>query len=148
MNVPRNLSLFEPESDRSSIFLNIENTIKYLLDKNYISDSKQCSKCDNLMLIESYKKNINNYAYKCKNRECRTVCSLFEGKRIFYPEVTLDKHLLAIFKWLENNYEKDVLRNLNFGKKMVQKIKKNIQSFLAEEYDETSPLEGRSGWYK
>ncbi|KAG0420500.1 hypothetical protein DMUE_6339, partial [Dictyocoela muelleri] len=58
---------------------------------------------------------------------------VLKDTRISTPKIKIELYLLAIYKWVENVHEKDVLRNLCISKKSFQKIKKNIYDFITEE---------------
>jgi ISXO2-like transposase domain len=123
----------EPETERSPIFLSIETAIEYLLRTNRLASVIACSECSEEMSIVMCKNRLNGKAYLCKSRSCRKTVSIFKSLRISSPKVEIFTYLLAIYKWIENVFEKDVLRNLQISKSSYQGIKQHIYAFIKRE---------------
>ncbi|KCZ77799.1 hypothetical protein H311_01184, partial [Anncaliia algerae PRA109] len=119
----------EPETERSEVFVSDEKAITYLIESRRLEETRECVKCDGVMRIMNSKSHLNRKVYYCKNRECRSYKSLFEDLKISEPRISISTYLLAVYKWIENVIEKDVLRNLNISKGAYQKIKSHLNNF-------------------
>ena len=51
------------------------------------------------------------------------------------PKIGLNDYLFAVYKWIENSGEKNVLRNINIAKRSYQLIKQHIYRFLIENFE-------------
>jgi hypothetical protein len=123
----------EPETERSQIFIYTEASIKYLIRTGRLPDTITCPDCNNQMNLIVCRDRLNKRAFFCKNRSCQKKISIFNSLRIKSPKVVISTYLLAIYKWIENVFEKDVLRNLNISKASYQCIKQHIYSFAQRE---------------
>lgn len=142
-----NLNIYtEPETERSPIFKNSQTSIKYLILTNRLSSEISCKKCNKIMRIISSKAHLNTCVYSCINRQCRKQIALFDLFIIQSPKIQIELYLLAIYKWIENVYEKDILRNLKISKFSYQLIKKHILKFIELEREiEENKLLGSNG---
>jgi hypothetical protein len=86
-----------------------------------------------MFVLPSNKQHIQKISYFCTH--CKKHSPLFTGLRINNPKIPLHTYFLAIFKWLENKYEKDILRNLNISKGSFQSIKKLILEYVVLKMD-------------
>lgn len=120
--------LNEPKSDRSYIFNNIKTALKHSVRMNWFSLDKHCVCCGELLTLRRNKNFLNRVCFFC--RICKKTFPLFSNKNISSPKINLNIYMLSVFKWLENGYEKDVLRNLNISKGCYQKIKAKIAKFI------------------
>ncbi|KCZ77306.1 hypothetical protein H311_01686 [Anncaliia algerae PRA109] len=125
--------LREPCNERSMVLLSEENAIQYLIESGRLSVNKKCAKCEDSMKIINSNNHLNKKIYYCRNRECRFSKPIFYGLRINTPRIPISTYLLAVYKWIENVYEKDILRNLNISKASYQKIKSHLLNFSQEQ---------------
>jgi hypothetical protein len=65
---------------------------------------------------------------------CKKVKYLLFKNLIYSPKIILKYYFYCIYKYIELNFEKDVLRNAKISKSSYQKIKKNINKFINTEY--------------
>lgn len=121
--------IMTPDNDRSKIFLSDEDAILYLIRTNRITN-KLCVKCGTTMTIWRSNNNINGKAFFCMKKNCKHTEQLFKGTLIDKPNIKISTYLYAVYKWTENLYEKDVLRNLQISKLSFKKINKIIFQFI------------------
>lgn len=129
-----NLTLV-PDSDRCEIFSNNTTAIDYLIKTERIKKFTICDRCNNQMSLHKCSDRLHGFVYTCKSRQCQHRKGLFEGKRIEYPKIAISDYLYAIYKWIENHFEKDVIRNLKISKKSYQNIKKNCIGFAKKMHE-------------
>jgi ISXO2-like transposase domain len=127
----------EPQNDRSVLFLENNKSIEYLRLTDRLADNENCSVCGYRMKLIKSQRHLSGFLYSCQNKHCRKTKTIFIGKLINTPKIDLCTYLFAIYKWIENDFEKDVLRNLNVAKTSFQKIKKHISQFNHCEYERT-----------
>lgn len=138
------ISLYEPENDRSLIFRDNNEAINYLISRNHLEVAETCDVCGYSMKFEKSSKHKIGKIYRCLNRNCRKIESLLKGRKIEKPKINLNDYLYAIYKWIENGFEKDVCRNLNIAKGTYQNIKKNINNFLNDQFILEEKLGGKN----
>lgn len=117
-------------NDRSKIFLKNKHAIAYLLKNGILSKERVCPKCQSIMHIRKRKAYILGYNFSCLNNLCRKAVTLFEGKMGESPRISIKDYFYMIYKWVEDNYEYDVIRNVGRAKKSYQTIKKKIYDFI------------------
>lgn len=114
----------EPKNERSKIFNNSEEAIKYCVDTGLIKTEELCcTEAPSCSIVKS-KKHLNGYCYQCK--VCLKRRPILLDTLISKPKIKLSDYLLAIYKHLQLEFEQDVLRNLEISKKSYQTIKKQI----------------------
>lgn len=128
------ISSYELETDRSIIFRDNNEAVYYLVANNHLNADKRCEICNGNMKFEKCRKHKIGIVYRCSNRNCRKIRCLLKNRLIEKPKINLNDHLYAVYKWIENGFEKDICRNIRFAKGTYQKIKKNINRFLAREF--------------
>lgn len=121
----------EPANDRSKIFIDNEEAFRYCINTGLISSNKTCCG-ENSMVIINKKGYINLKAYRCKL--CKKIKNILGDKLISSPKLQLKDYFYSIYKFLELNFEKDVIRNANISKLTFQKIKSNINNFIHNEF--------------
>lgn len=126
-------------NDRSTIFGKNKKALKFLIEESILEDTIVCVKCKGTMNICKRKKACNGYFYSCKNKKCRNSTTLFKGKIGESPKIKLKDYLYMIYKWIEDNYEKDVCRNASKSKRTFQKIKSIIHDFISLKLKEPQP---------
>ncbi|KAM0674511.1 hypothetical protein GVAV_002126 [Gurleya vavrai] len=118
----------EPKSERSFIFSNIENSLNFLLKTSLLSSKKECNNCKTSMNIIKCNSALNKHTFYCPTDKKRE--GLFKNKLFESPKISIDKYLLAVYKWVENMQEKNVLHNCEISKQAYQKIKKKLPKIL------------------
>lgn len=130
-------------SDRSKIFLKNKKAIELLKKLKCITESKECMKCKKSMSLQKKKEAINKKAYFCLNRACRFSCTFLCDSLGKYPRIKLKDYFYIIYKWLEDSYEKNIIRNSCRSKATIQKIKENIYKYINSVFeDEEDKLYG------
>lgn len=130
------INLFIPESERSEIFSSNNTALQYLRARGWLEEEKICAFCGYRAQLEKNKRYLNDYIYRCKERACRKITNIFANKYFGQPKIKINDHLFAIYKWIENSYEKDVCRNASISKRTFQKIKQNLNLFINSTYNE------------
>ena len=120
----------DPNSDRSELFHEFKFALEYCKNQELVEDSIICCYCGAQMKIRKMSSFTGGFAYICTEYKCRKVQNIFSGKIICSPKLSLNVYFYAIYKWIENTSEKNVLINLNINKRTYQKIKYNISLFL------------------
>jgi hypothetical protein len=110
----------EPETDLSPIFLTHATAIDYLIQTNRPPSSIVCPSCGDNMNMIKCKNYLNGLVYSCKLKNCRKNIPIFDSFRIASPKIEISTYLLAVYKWIENIFEKDILRNLKISKAAYQ----------------------------
>lgn len=119
-------------NERSEIFTTPECAVEALRRRDLISKTRQCTCCTSVMSLQVNKKTNNKYSYVCLSRKCRKQVGLFYNTLFSEPNVPIHNYLFAIYKWLENSYEKDVLRNSKISKKSFSIIKKHLLNWCKQ----------------
>lgn len=114
---------FEPQNDRSVIFLNEDEAIKYLKVTQRIKQNETCNSCTSPMTLQVDKKYLNGVCFKCVNRNCRKVKSILDGFKIITPKIPIHNYLYVIYRWIENSSSRDTARNGRISKSSLYKIK-------------------------
>ena len=102
--------------------------IQYCLDTELLSDTAECTKCNGVMKLSNGGNYHNSLFYRCDN--CHYMKHLLSGLLISSPKLVLNKYFLRIYKFLEQSFEKDVVRNLSISRSTYQKVKAKINGFL------------------
>lgn len=118
--------------ERSPIFASAENAISMLKKKGLIYLNRICTECTGQMSLQYNAKSNTKHSYICLSRSCRKQVNLLNKLKISTPNIPIHNYLFAIFKWLENAYEKDVIRNAKISKKSFTVIKKHLIEWCRE----------------
>lgn len=121
--------MMEPTNELSRIFFTDEYAIKYLIVTDRVASRIKCNLCDGTMQLYIKRTRLNSRIYQCVNLLCKHSSSIFKNLPISTPKIPINKYLYAIYKWVENCTEKDVLRNCDFSKSAYQTIKGHIRDY-------------------
>ncbi|KAM0674203.1 hypothetical protein GVAV_002277 [Gurleya vavrai] len=118
----------EPIFERSFIFTYIEKSLNFLLKTSLLSSKKECNYCKTLINIIKCNSASKKRTYYCPTDKKRE--GLFKNKLFDSPKINIDKYLLAVYKWVKNMQEKNVLHNCEISKQAYKKNKKNLPKIL------------------
>ncbi|KAI5153382.1 hypothetical protein ENBRE01_3189 [Enteropsectra breve] len=118
----------------STIFIDNEATITYALTNGWLDSGSVCNKCMAFASVSPYNKCINGFAYRYIDASCNSYQYIFDGLNFESPKIKFCSYLKAIYKWVENCPEKNVLRNTGISKNSYTLIKAVISKFLEKEH--------------
>lgn len=136
--------LHEPKSDRSLIFTSVDSALNFLQTNGYIGGEKTCYVCSFKMNMQRNKQAHNQTIFRCLNRKCRKQIPLFYGSQLSSPKIAIHDYLYLIYKWLENGFEADTLRNSKISKRSYQEVKKKLINWCSTKI-RTDGLLGTNG---
>lgn len=124
-----------PKNTRSSIFKDPRHATMFCIRMKLLEKTKPCHKCMYTMKLELDTAATTKYRYRCTNMDCKKSISLLKGRFIENPQVMLNEYLLAVYMWLEKDFNLNIINNCILSKSSFERIKRIILFLIKKEND-------------
>jgi hypothetical protein len=85
---------------RDDIFKNNETCIGFMLENKLIDVTCTCRSCGFLMKLQKFNRSTNGFVYRCTGRDCCKRLTLLTATRFLKPKIPLKDYVLAIYCWI------------------------------------------------
>ncbi|KAG0420098.1 hypothetical protein EQH57_0298 [Dictyocoela roeselum] len=119
-----------PKTTASKIFISTKYAFNYLEEEGLIPKDVLCMSCNNILTIVFDDSYSFGACYRCSNTKCRKKASILKGRKINIPTIPLHSKLLAIYEFLNDDYQERIANDCDIVRSSVYKLRKNINLYI------------------
>ncbi|KAG0419839.1 hypothetical protein EQH57_0385 [Dictyocoela roeselum] len=121
-----------PKSTASQIFIDTKSAFKYLIEEELIPREVKCESCYGQLKIITDASYALGGCFRCSDTKCRKRFSIFKGKNINIPAIPLHSKLLAIYEFLNDDFQKRIANDCDIARSTVYSLRKNINVYIEQ----------------